>query len=83
MKGIWSLQDAKNKFSHVVKDAQKEGPQIVTKRGIEAVVVLSIDDYRKFIKPKTNLVEFFQKSPLQGVELDFERNKAPSRKVEL
>lgn len=81
MKNIWSLQDAKNKFSQVVEEAQKEGPQVVTKRGIETIIILSIEDYKKLIKPKINLVEFFQKSPLHGTDLDLTRSKEPSRKV--
>ncbi len=83
MKRAWKLQDAKNRFSNLVNEAQKEGPQIVTKRGIETVIVLSMNDYRKIIKPRTNLVDFFQKSPLQGIKLDIDRSKEPSRKVEL
>ena len=83
MKGIWNLQDAKNKFSNLVKRAQKEGPQVVTKRGVEAVVILSIGDYRKLVKPKTGLVEFFRRSPLKDAGLDIKRSKEPSREVEL
>ncbi|MGA1865567.1 MAG: type II toxin-antitoxin system Phd/YefM family antitoxin [bacterium] len=82
MKKVWSLQDAKNKFSEVVKEAQKEGPQVVTKRGIEIVIILSIEDYKKLIKPEISLVEFFQKSPLHGTDLDLKRSKEPSRKVD-
>ena len=83
MKKVWSLQDAKNKFSEVVKEAQKEGPQVVTKRGIEIVIILSIEDYKKLIKPQINLVEFFQKSPLHGIALDLKRSKESSRRVDL
>jgi len=80
---IWSLQDAKNKFSQMVKEAQKTGPQVVTKRGIETVIVLSMNDFKKLTKPKTNLVEFFRKSPLHGIDLDVKRSKESSRKVDL
>ena len=83
MKKSWSLQDAKNKFSQVVEDAQKDGPQIITKRGVEAVIVLSIADYKRLTKPETNIVDFFRQSPLYRIALDLERNKEPSRKVTL
>lgn len=83
MKKVWSLQDAKNKFSQMVKEAQKIGPQVVTKRGIETVIVISMNDYKKLTKPKTNLVEFFKKSPLYGIDLDVKRSKESSRKVDL
>ena len=81
MKKVWSLQDAKNKFSEVVKEAQKEGPQVVTKRGIEVIIILSMEDYKKLTKPQTNIVEFFRKSPLHGIGLDLKRSKEPSRRV--
>ena len=44
----WSLQDAKNKFSAVVDAAQKGKAQVVTRRGVPAVVVLSIEEFEKF-----------------------------------
>jgi prevent-host-death family protein len=43
--GAWKLQDAKARFSEVVRRAQSEGPQHVTVHGKEAVVVLSAEDY--------------------------------------
>ena len=42
----WMLQTAKNKFSEVIQRAQREGPQLVTRRGVDAAVVLSMDDFR-------------------------------------
>ena len=79
----WQLQEAKNKFSEVVRKASEEGPQTVTKHGKDSVVVLSAEEYRKLDRPKTSLVEFFQKSPLSKVEIDLKRDKSPSRHVEL
>ncbi len=67
----WQLQEAKNKFSQLVEKARKFGPQIVTRHGKEAVVVLSFEDYKKMIRPKDNLVEFLRKSPLSQSEIDF------------
>ena len=43
MQSQWTLQDAKNKFSEVVTAACNGTPQVVTKRGIPSVVVLSVD----------------------------------------
>jgi prevent-host-death family protein len=79
----WQLQEAKNRFSEVVRKASEEGPQTVTKHGKDSVVVLSAEDYRKLQQPKTSLVEFFQKSPLSKIEIDLKRDKSPSRQVEL
>jgi len=77
----WKLQDAKNRFSEVVEKALKEGPQVVTRRGREAVVVVSADQYARLIRRKVGLVDFFRRSPLSGI--DVERSKDAGRKVEL
>jgi len=79
----WQLQDAKNKFSNLVDKAQHNGPQVVTKHGKEAVVILSIAEYKKLIKPKMNLVKFFQKSPLSKEYLDLTRSKEIPRDIGL
>jgi prevent-host-death family protein len=81
--GTWKLQDAKNRFSEVVKKALKAGPQIVTLRGKETAVVLSVEEYRRLARPKTGLVEFLQSSPLAGVELELKRDRDTGREVEL
>lgn len=78
----WQLQEAKNRFSEVVNKAVTEGPQRVTRRGEEVVVILSIEEYNKLQKSKSNLLEFFRKSPLVGVELDLERDKSYPRDVQ-
>ena len=78
----WQLQDAKNKFSEVVEKALKSGPQIITRRGIETAVVISIEDYQKLTRPKLDLVNFFRKSPLRGVDLDLTRDKDLGREVD-
>ena len=43
----WSLQDAKNRFSAVVNAALDGSPQMVTRRGVPAVVVLAVEDYQR------------------------------------
>lgn len=45
--GTWKLQDAKARFSEVVRKAQTEGPQRVTVHGRDAVVVVSASEYGK------------------------------------
>ena len=79
----WQLQEAKNKFSSLVETAQQKGPQIVTKHGKEAVVVLSINEYKRLTKPKTNLVNFFKNSPLAKANIDVSRSKETPRNIEL
>tara|TARA_R110002124_G_scaffold287092_1_gene470417 strand:- start:564 stop:818 length:255 start_codon:yes stop_codon:yes gene_type:complete len=79
----WQLQEAKNKFSEVVRRATQEGPQTVTKHGKDSVVIVSAEDYKKIEQPKTSLLQFFQNSPLASVELDLDRDKSPARDISL
>jgi antitoxin Phd len=79
MEHIWQVQEAKNKFSEVINDAVSEGPQIITRHGQQIVVVLAYDEYTRLIEPKTDLVEFFQNSPLAKVELNLERDRSFDR----
>jgi antitoxin Phd len=76
---MWQLQEAKNKFSEVVDEAVKHGPQIITKRGVETVIVLSYAEYRKAMLGKKKLSEFFRESPLSKVDLDLRRDKSTLR----
>lgn len=43
----WAIQDAKARFSEFLDTALAEGPQIVTKRGVETAVLLSIEQWRR------------------------------------
>ncbi len=79
----WQLQEAKNKFSQVVNEALVKGPQVVTRRGEDVVVIISKEEYGCLKKSQSNLSEFFRQSPLVGVELDLERDRTYPRDVEL
>ena len=59
----WKLEDAKNRFSEVVRRAASEGPQIVTKHGREAAVVLGVEESRRLTQP-VDLLDFLSESPL-------------------
>ena len=83
MNTSWKLQDAKAKFSQVVDDALKVGPQYVTRRGQEAVVVLSVKEYKKITSEKPNLKNFLLSCPKLEDDFDFERQKDYSRDIEL
>ena len=77
----WNLQDAKNKFSAVVDAAQRGEPQYVTKRGAEAVVILSAEEFRRLStldpKPKKTFIEHildFPKLP-EGMDDIFDKRE--------
>ena len=79
----WQLHDAKNRLSELVRKAREEGPQVITLRGRDAVVVVSANEFGKLSRPRGSLVDFFRKSPLVGVNLDLSRSTDTGRRVEL
>ena len=79
----WQLQDAKNRLSELVRKARAEGPQVITLRGRDAVVVVSANEFGKLSRPRGSLVDFFRKSPLAGVNLDLARSTDTGRRVDL
>ncbi len=79
----WQLQEAKGKFSEVVKRAQSQGPQNITVHGEPVAVLLSRRDYLKLTHPKPSLVELLRASPLVGSDLKITREQTSTRKIKL
>ena len=79
----WQLQEAKGKFSEVVKRAQSQGPQNITVHGESVAVLISRRDYLKLTHPKPSLVELLRTSPLAGSDLEIAREQTPTRKIKL
>jgi antitoxin Phd len=83
---IWQLQAAKAQFSEVFRRARERAPQVVTRQGKEAVVILALEEFERLTKrdrqPKS-LSGFFAESPLAKVSIDLERKPDFGRKVKL
>ena len=79
----WQLQEAKQQFSRLVRCALDEGPQVVTRRGEEVVVVLSAEEYRRLTGEKMSLAEFLLADGPDLSLLDIRRSRDPAREVEL
>lgn len=82
----WPLQDAKARFSELVRHARSEGPQHVTLHGRDAVVVVDAEAYRRLTGARTGqlLVEALQASPHQDIDIEPPRGiEMPVRDVEL
>ena len=71
----WQLQEAKARFSALVREAAEDGPQMITVRGRRAAVLLSADDYDRLKRPKPSLAELLRSSPLAGLDLEIERDR--------
>lgn len=79
----WQLQEAKNQFSAVVEKALTDGYQVVTRHGQPAVVVMSVEDFRK-LKPRTqSLSKFLADSPLRDLGGTPKRRRDLPRSVPL
>jgi prevent-host-death family protein len=79
----WTVAAAKAKLSEVIDRALADGPQTITRRGRETVVVVSADEWQRKAKRSGSLAEFFAESPLRGAPLKVERLKGGVRKVRL
>ena len=79
----WQLQEAKAKFSEVVKLANKEGPQEITMRGQPTAILMSLDDFEKIREKKPSLVSLMRSSPLVGINMDLQRDQSPARNISL
>ena len=78
----WQVQEAKQRFSALVQRALDEGPQVVTRRGEEVVVVISAREYRRLTRPAPGFADFLLAAPDLS-QLEIRRAAEPARTVEL
>jgi prevent-host-death family protein len=81
----WCLQDAKARFSELVRRAQSDGPQLVTLHGRDAVVVVDADEFNRLKGARTGqlLIQALQASPHGRIEVEPSRSAMPVRTVKL
>jgi prevent-host-death family protein len=82
----WQLQTAKNRLSEVVEQARSKGPQVVTRHGREAAVVLGFDDYLALVgqrKPRRTFIACLLAAPKVRGGLAIKRSAETGRTVEL
>jgi antitoxin Phd len=84
-RSTWQLQEAKNRFSEVVRLSHSNGPQTITLHGKPAAVLISAEEFKsmKHSKPKPNLAEFLLNGPFAGSGLVLERIDEPIRDIDL
>ncbi len=83
--GHWLLQDAKARFSELVRRVRSEGPQHVTVHGRDEVVVISAEEFRRLKGDLTGeaLVAAMRASPARDIDLAPARAPLPVRDVTL
>jgi len=81
----WTVAQAKAKLSEVIDKARHQGPQLVTRNGKNAVVVVDAVQWDRIQKreKKGNFAEFLLASPLRGSSLGVTRLSGGVRKVDL
>src|SRR5438128_12637144 len=79
----WRLQDAKARFSELVRKVRSEGPQHVTVHGRDEVVVIAAEDFRRLKGSITGkaLIEAVQASPHRDIDIEARRTPLPVRDV--
>ena len=81
----WKLQDAKARFSALVREARENGPQVVTLHGKDAVVIVAAEEFSKLAGPaaQPSLHTLLSESPFADLDFDPVRFRAPVRDVTL
>jgi prevent-host-death family protein len=81
MSGHWQLQDAKQRFSELIRSVQVDGPQFVTRHGEEVAVVIDIAEYRRLRGGVPDFKEFLRSGPDLDV-LEISRSSDAARVVD-
>ena len=79
----WQLQEAKNKLSHLVKEAKKGVPQYITVHGKNTAVVISAVEYERLKRPSSSLSSALLMPVLDAADNLFERDTDTGRDIEL
>ena len=83
-KNTWPASEAKARLSELLDAALRGEPQIITRRGNEAVVVVSVRSYRAKVERRGgSLSEFFARSPHRDVDIAPPRDRRAGRDVRL
>jgi prevent-host-death family protein len=81
--GYWLLQDAKARFSELVRKVRSEGPQHVTVHGRDEVVVIAAEEFRRLKGEMTGelLIKAMRASPYRDVNIEPKREPMPVRAI--
>lgn len=81
MSGHWQLQEAKQRFSELIRSVETDGPQFVTRHGEEVAAVISIAEYRRLRGGGGDFKAFLRSAP--DLDLAIGRSVEPARVIDL
>jgi prevent-host-death family protein len=86
----WQIQDAKQRFSEMIRAVTSEGPQVITRHGEDVAVVVDIGEYRRLTRPSVDLASVLLGGPKFDdgtadvfAEIEAERKADSGRVVDL
>jgi prevent-host-death family protein len=86
----WQIQDAKQRFSEMIRAVTSEGPQVITRHGEDVAVVVDIGEYRRLTRPAVGLANVLLGGPKLDddtadvfAEIEAERKAGFGRMVDL
>jgi len=78
----WQVNEAKSRFSELLKQAETDGPQVITRHGDDKVVVLSIEEYLKLEAAQPDFKQYLLSGPKLD-DFEIERPRDTGREIEL
>lgn len=78
----WQVQEAKQRFSELIRSATTEGPQVVTRHGEAIAVVIDIAEYRMLRGEVVDFKDFLRSAP-DFDDLDLSRNRELPRDIDM
>ena len=79
----WQVQEAKQRFSELLRAAEAGEPQIVTRHGEEIAVLIDMAEFRRLRGQALNVMEYLRVDPLDETDLPLERSPDLPRDVDL
>jgi prevent-host-death family protein len=79
----WQVQEAKQRFSEVLRAAESGEAQIVTKHGEEVAVIIDIAEYRRLRGESTSFMDYLRAEPAADEDFEVERRREAPREIDL
>lgn len=79
----WQVQEAKQRFSEVLRAAEAGEPQIVTKHGEEVAVVIDIAEYRRLRGESISFMDYLRAEPVADAAFEIDRRDDMPREIDL